>query len=256
MNVSDRIQSLRKAKGMSQEQVGESLGVSRQAVSKWESGQLIPDIGNIIQMSGIFGVTTDYLLTGKQQDAASRSANGGPAAVQVPAVFAFQYEYVSKRSLWGLPLLHVNLGIGLRRAKGIIAIGNIATGVVALGGVATGALSIGALSLGILASGGVAAGGIAVGGLAVGLMALGGLAIGIVALGGLSIGVYAAGGASFAAKVGVGDFARAKLAIGNTPEGETTVQLAQVSAEMGKNLIMEHFPKTPKWLARLMAAYI
>lgn len=256
MNVSDRIQSLRKAKGISQEQLGEALGISRQAVSKWESGQSIPDIGNIIQMSEVFGVTTDYLLTGKQQDAASQSADKEAVVVQVPVAFAFQYEYVSKCTLWGLPLVHVNFGVGFKRAKGIIAIGNIATGVVALGGVATGVLSIGALGLGILALGGIAIGGLAIGGLAVGLMALGGLAIGIVALGGLSIGVYAAGGASFAAKVGVGDFARAKLAIGNTPEGETTVQLAQVSAEMIKNLILEHFTKTPKWLARLMAACI
>lgn len=44
MNLADRIQSLRKAKGISQEELAEHVGVSRQAVSKWESGQSAPDL--------------------------------------------------------------------------------------------------------------------------------------------------------------------------------------------------------------------
>ena len=44
MNIADRIQKLRKAKGISQEQLADVVGVSRQAVSKWESGQSIPDL--------------------------------------------------------------------------------------------------------------------------------------------------------------------------------------------------------------------
>lgn len=64
MNISDRIQSLRKTKGISQEQLADELGVSRQAVSKWESGQSMPDIEKIILMSEYFKITTDYLLKG------------------------------------------------------------------------------------------------------------------------------------------------------------------------------------------------
>jgi len=64
MNIADRIQSLRKAKGISQEELAEQTGVSRQAVSKWEGGQSVPDIEKIIIMSDFFGVTTDYLLKG------------------------------------------------------------------------------------------------------------------------------------------------------------------------------------------------
>lgn len=64
MTIADRIQSLRKTKGMSQEELADAVGVSRQAVSKWESEQSVPDIDKIVIMSDIFDVTTDYLLKG------------------------------------------------------------------------------------------------------------------------------------------------------------------------------------------------
>ena len=64
MNMADRIQYLRKAKGFSQEEFANKVGVSRQAVSKWESEQSTPDIEKIIIMSELFEVTTDYILKG------------------------------------------------------------------------------------------------------------------------------------------------------------------------------------------------
>ena len=64
MTIADRIQSLRKAKGMSQEELADKVGVSRQAVSKWESEQATPDLEKVVIMSDIFEVTTDYLLKG------------------------------------------------------------------------------------------------------------------------------------------------------------------------------------------------
>lgn len=64
MNISNKIIALRKQKGWSQEDLAEKLDVSRQSVSKWESGSSVPDITRILQMSEIFGVTTDYLLKG------------------------------------------------------------------------------------------------------------------------------------------------------------------------------------------------
>ena len=64
MNLADRIQSLRKARGISQEELADRLGVSRQAVSKWESEQSMPDLNKIIALSEYFEVTTDYLLKG------------------------------------------------------------------------------------------------------------------------------------------------------------------------------------------------
>ena len=62
MTIGTKIQNLRKQRGMSQEQLAEALGVSRQAVSKWEAEQSVPDIDKIISNCDYFGVTTDYIL--------------------------------------------------------------------------------------------------------------------------------------------------------------------------------------------------
>ena len=64
MNIADRIQYLRKQNGLSQEELADKIGVSRQAVSKWESEQSTPDLDKIIVMSDLFEVTTDYILKG------------------------------------------------------------------------------------------------------------------------------------------------------------------------------------------------
>ncbi len=65
MILADKIILLRKRKGWSQEELAEQLNVTRQSVSKWEGAQSVPDIQKIVQMSEIFGVTTDYLLKDK-----------------------------------------------------------------------------------------------------------------------------------------------------------------------------------------------
>lgn len=62
MILADKIIEERKKNGWSQEELANKLGVSRQAVSKWESSGSIPDLQRILQMSELFGVTTDYLL--------------------------------------------------------------------------------------------------------------------------------------------------------------------------------------------------
>ena len=62
MILADKIIRLRKKNGWSQEELADKMNVSRQAVSKWESAQTIPDLGKILQLGEIFGVTTDYLL--------------------------------------------------------------------------------------------------------------------------------------------------------------------------------------------------
>ena len=62
MIFADKLINLRKKAGMSQEDLALKLGVSRQSVSKWEGAQSIPDISKIIELSQIFGVSTDYLL--------------------------------------------------------------------------------------------------------------------------------------------------------------------------------------------------
>ena len=62
MILADKIIDLRKKNGLSQEELAEKMGVSRQSVSKWEGAQSVPDLNKIIMLSEIFGVTTDYLL--------------------------------------------------------------------------------------------------------------------------------------------------------------------------------------------------
>lgn len=71
MNLSDRIQTLRKGLGISQEELADRIGVSRQAVSKWESEQSLPDLDKVIALSEYFQVTTDYLLKGIEPTASS-----------------------------------------------------------------------------------------------------------------------------------------------------------------------------------------
>ena len=68
MILADKIINLRKQNGWSQEQLAEQLGVSRQSVSKWESGMSIPDLDKIIKISKIFSVSTDYLLKDEIND--------------------------------------------------------------------------------------------------------------------------------------------------------------------------------------------
>ena len=62
MILADKIIRLRKKLGWSQEELAEKMNVSRQAVSKWEGAQRVPDLGKVLQLSQLFGVTTDYLL--------------------------------------------------------------------------------------------------------------------------------------------------------------------------------------------------
>ncbi len=62
MILADKILTLRKNIGWSQEELAEKMNVSRQSISKWESAAAIPDINRILEMAKLFGVTTDYLL--------------------------------------------------------------------------------------------------------------------------------------------------------------------------------------------------
>ncbi|MBS4961293.1 MAG: helix-turn-helix transcriptional regulator [Clostridiales bacterium] len=72
MTIGQKLQFLRKKEGISQEQLAQKLEISRQAISKWELDQSAPEIENIVKLSELFQVTTDYLL--KEQ---SETGNGG-----------------------------------------------------------------------------------------------------------------------------------------------------------------------------------
>ena len=62
MEIAEKIIKLRKENGLSQEDLAEKLYVSRQAISRWENGTALPDAQNVLQISKLFNVTTDYLL--------------------------------------------------------------------------------------------------------------------------------------------------------------------------------------------------
>ena len=66
MNMSNRLQELRQKSHLSQEDLAERIGVSRQAISKWESEQSNPDIENIVRLSEVYNTSTDYILKGTQ----------------------------------------------------------------------------------------------------------------------------------------------------------------------------------------------
>ena len=71
---SENLQNLRKEKGLSQEELGEQLSVSRQTISKWEKGTAYPDMLNLMTISQFFGVSTDELISGRKEENATEEA--------------------------------------------------------------------------------------------------------------------------------------------------------------------------------------
>ena len=79
MTFGQKLQTLRQRAGMSQDVLAERMGVSRQAVSRWERDETMPDPDKIVVLADLFGVTTDYLLRqdGGWTAAAQPRNNGG-----------------------------------------------------------------------------------------------------------------------------------------------------------------------------------
>lgn len=86
MNLSEKILYCRKKAGMSQLDLADALGVSRQAVSKWETGESNPDVTKLPQMAALFGVTTDYLLSDEPVEKNAEPAEA-PEPPQNPPVY-------------------------------------------------------------------------------------------------------------------------------------------------------------------------
>lgn len=107
-------------------------------------------------------------------------------------------RFTSRARLFGIPVIHIAQGpFGdetTGRARGLIAIGDIATGVVAIGGMARGVIAFGGLAIGGIACGGGALGVLGIGGFGAGVLATGGAAVGIFASGGGAAGIVAQGG--------------------------------------------------------------
>lgn len=256
MKFNEKLQKLRKEKGLSQEALGEILDVSRQAISKWESGQSYPEMDKLIVLSELFGTTLDGLV----KDGETETDNN-----QISQPFLITrgnfYEYKSNRTLFGLPLVHINIGRGVRRAKGIIAIGNIATGFVSLGMASIGLISFGIASLGLISVGCLTLGILlSIGAISVGTISIGAFAIGIFTIGALSIGMFSIGACSVASHIAIGDFARGHIAIGRNASGTKIIEIVEknrlfidVSREQVKNLITTEFPNMWNFIVELIS---
>ena len=90
---SERLIKLRKQKGLSQEQLGAAVGVTRQTVSKWELGDTTPELGKLVQLSDYFQLSIDELVGHAAENDGDRTVelNGAPAV--------WHYEYKSKSCL-------------------------------------------------------------------------------------------------------------------------------------------------------------
>ena len=247
---------------MSQEELGHALGVSRQAVQKWEAGTSRPDLDNLTALARCFSVSLDYLVLGEESQSDALPDGHAGTAVKTLYVAGLHYEYKSRATLFGLPLVHINVGrYGLHWARGIVAVGNVATGVAALGGLSAGLLSVGGVGVGAVALAGLGAGLIALGGMAAGaLCAVGGAAFSFgLAVGGCAIGgAWAVGGAASASQIAAGGAASAPIAIGQAVDGAVVFPAdtwGPGTAEAIREAILSHFPRTPELLVRLFSQF-
>lgn len=260
MILGEKIMRLRQSKGLSQEEFGEKMGVSRQAVSKWETGQTMPDVDKIIQMSDFFGVTTDYLLKDEMNQTNTVNVDNENVVLNSSPKKSIRerlhFERKSKRTFMGLPLYHINIGLGAYRAKGVFSIGMISTGLISLGLLSVGLLSLGIVSIGlVLALGNISVGCVALGGVAAGVLALGGVAVGIFTIGGFSLGVYSMGGCAIASQIAFGGYAQGYIAVGEQAIGTHAFNVVgdipqNVKAEIAE-IITRELPNTPQFIANM-----
>ncbi len=252
----ENLMRLRRQHGFSQEQLGERVNVSRQTVSKWESGQTTPEMDKLIALADLFDVSIDELAgrPARQPPDPEQGAKAGVQYEPVPAYMAstrwwYQtvYEYKSERKVLGLPLVHIHLGHGNCRARGILAIGNSAIGLVAVGFASIGVVSVGLTAVGLLALGLVCAGGISFGGVVLGLIAaFGGVAVSAgLTVGGIATGTYAFGKVA-SGYFSVGTTAAGHFAVGPNVDGTLVFRTVPEALEA----IGDQLPGWLQWLLR------
>ena len=79
MHLAEKILQCRKKAGLSQEALAERIGVSRQAVSKWETGEAMPELSTVVALANEFGVTTDWLLSDEEEIPAAETPKPTPS---------------------------------------------------------------------------------------------------------------------------------------------------------------------------------
>ena len=254
MNFSEKLTALRRREGMSQEQLADRLGVTRQSVSKWESGAAQPELAKLVALSELFRVSVDYLVKDYVEEPEPPEKGGTSTdrlEEQVEEISRYfrVWAWDSRTRIGGLPLVSIRFSGNRMRlrdtARGIIAIGNIAVGVLSLGIMSAGLVSIGVISAGALA----------LGCLAFGLAALGPVAIGLLAFGPVALGRWYAGGVTaVAGKIAVGVAAVGDTAVGNNALGKHVLLwgngLSRGEVEM---FLLEHHPDLWRPLLRLLS---
>lgn len=225
MTLGDKLSKLRKENNYTQEQLADILGVSRQAISKWESDAAYPETEKLLKLGELYDCSMDYLLKDREDRAAS-----GMKTITLN-FNKFYFERKSKKTVKGLPLWHINIGFG-RTAKGIIAVGLVAKGILSIGLISFGIISIGLFALGFLALGNLAIGLLPIGVIAIGILAIGAISLGIVSVGALSVGLFSAGALAIGKYFAMGDTANALIAVGKTAAiGGVYQKLGELSAQ-------------------------
>ena len=224
MTTGEKIYECRKKAGMTQEELAEELGVSRQSVSKWEADAAFPETEKILVLCKLFNVSADELLFGTEhittehiaseevQNAEENDGKGVTWGV-IRHEGSYRFEYISKRRALGLPLVHVHFGLGVCRAHGIIALGNFSSGFISAGFFSAGFLSAGIFAVGLIAFGNFILGCLAFGSIAAGILAFGGITVGVFAFGAIAVGNFAIGGLTVG-RVALGDTAYGWLSVG------------------------------------------
>ena len=100
--LSEKIYKLRKKSGLSQEQLAEKLNVSRQAISKWESGTAVPESEKLITISDYFGVSVDYLLKDDEDNKTNMTADTKEENPKMIAGIIICIAGIVSMIIWGL----------------------------------------------------------------------------------------------------------------------------------------------------------
>ena len=107
MTLGEKIQQLRKASGISQEQLAERLGVTRQSVSKWELDDAVPEISKIVMLSDLFYISTDELLKDNPATGETGQEDGGQAESAIEQIV--KMNQVNKKINMGFKTLVTGL---------------------------------------------------------------------------------------------------------------------------------------------------
>ena len=244
MTFGEKLARLRRENNITQDQLAQLLSVSRQSVSKWESGTAFPETDKLIRLADLFHCSLDYLLRDSRSDSPESHPEGSAGVEEQegkPQVGGEETspdssrpgrqdgtrdsitltltgsglcrirERKSRRTVLGMPLWCVG-----KHARGFIAVGLTARGVISVGLCSTGVLSVGFASLGLISLGLFAAGGLAMGCFSLGVLAFGAICAGVLSCGAISVGAFSVGALSVGRYVAIGDHAWGRVAIGNT----------------------------------------